>query len=227
MSIKTRIINYFDKDPWFKMSIISLIFICIPIFSYLINFANHPLSSDPANWGVFGDYIGGTINTMVSIISLIILGILTHRVGKQSNEENLKTNLLMRRIEVYDYISKYSTSIHKLRTEMILILPNITDKNKLEDNLKWIEKYHEKVVVLVELNSLLETFSFRFGKIFNYDFKQSKFDELCALSEKIKDAVTNYFNPDYEKPKTLINDYNALLDNFIKFLDDLSEELKY
>ncbi|MHC6655524.1 hypothetical protein [Aeromonas salmonicida] len=40
---------------------------------YIINFHDHSLSNDPANWGVLGDYFGGVINPILSFATLIFV----------------------------------------------------------------------------------------------------------------------------------------------------------
>ncbi len=40
---------------------------------YAENFHDHPFSGDPGDWGSLGDYLGGVINPLISMIALIFL----------------------------------------------------------------------------------------------------------------------------------------------------------
>ncbi|HBS6405092.1 hypothetical protein KPC190_00754 [Klebsiella pneumoniae] len=58
------------------INILFILFILCVFFiigSYAINFGNSPISKDPSNWGVLGDYFGGILNPLISTITLIFL----------------------------------------------------------------------------------------------------------------------------------------------------------
>jgi len=71
--------NY--KIIWF---IIGIVFIVLSIILgfYIINFHERPLSENPEEWGQFGDYLGGTLNTTTSILNLFLLAYLTIKIAK-------------------------------------------------------------------------------------------------------------------------------------------------
>ncbi|MGX1181554.1 hypothetical protein AB7M31_004622 [Pseudomonas sp. IAP-CY TE4608] len=41
--------------------------------SYIINFKNSSVSGNPADWGVLGDYFGGILNPLISLMALFFL----------------------------------------------------------------------------------------------------------------------------------------------------------
>lgn len=43
------------------------------IGAYILNFKSNTISGDPSNWGVLGDYIGGVLNPLISLFTLIFL----------------------------------------------------------------------------------------------------------------------------------------------------------
>lgn len=45
----------------------------IIIGSYILNFRNGSISNDPSDWGVLGDYFGGILNPLISMIMLFFL----------------------------------------------------------------------------------------------------------------------------------------------------------
>lgn len=61
--------------------------LCI-IIIYILNFRSNEFSKDPENWGQFGDYIGGTINSALSIINFLGLTYLTLRIVDIEEDRN-------------------------------------------------------------------------------------------------------------------------------------------
>ncbi len=51
---------------------ISFVIFLLPIILFCIKFCSYKLSENPADWGDFGDYIGGVVGTNLSIIAIII-----------------------------------------------------------------------------------------------------------------------------------------------------------
>lgn len=49
---------------------------------YIWNFHDRKLSQNPEEWGQFGDYIGGTLNTTISILNLVLITYLTIKLAK-------------------------------------------------------------------------------------------------------------------------------------------------
>jgi len=45
----------------------------IIIGSYILNFRSSPISNNPSDWGVLGDYFGGILNPLISLITLFFL----------------------------------------------------------------------------------------------------------------------------------------------------------
>ncbi len=69
---------------------VSLILAVIAILYYWIHFKNTSISNDPQNWGVFGDYFGGTLNTLFSIINVCVTIWLTVTVNKFTSKNTDK-----------------------------------------------------------------------------------------------------------------------------------------
>lgn len=53
--------------------ILGVIFFISVVASYVINFMNIPISKNPENWGVFGDYIGGLVNPLIGLVTIWLL----------------------------------------------------------------------------------------------------------------------------------------------------------
>ncbi len=67
------------------LAFVSFCILIIPTVIYLGNFGGYKLSDSPGDWGVFGDYLGGVLNPLLSIVNLIVLGYLTVFVSEQDN----------------------------------------------------------------------------------------------------------------------------------------------
>jgi hypothetical protein len=68
--------------------IFALILIIIVFFLYFYKFSdwNHLLSKSKEDWGVFGDFVGGTLNQLLSFLGLIAL-LLTLAISESSHKE--------------------------------------------------------------------------------------------------------------------------------------------
>ncbi|SEL62355.1 hypothetical protein SAMN04488505_102702 [Chitinophaga rupis] len=62
--------------------LITLLAIAAPIYYYVHDFHDLPRSSDPADWGTFGDYFGGILNPVISLLTLIITIIIAVNISK-------------------------------------------------------------------------------------------------------------------------------------------------
>ncbi len=77
-----------DKTLLAILWISSIISLFITIGAYFLKFYNSSFSNDPANWGQFGDYIGGILNPIISLLNLIILTYLSIKLVKLDDDRN-------------------------------------------------------------------------------------------------------------------------------------------
>lgn len=70
---------------WIFISIAVGLFI-ISLGTYILNFYGQSISKSSADWGTFGDFIGGTLNPMLAFLSFIAL---LHTIKLQSKELSL------------------------------------------------------------------------------------------------------------------------------------------
>lgn len=68
----------------------------IPIVIYLINFGKHEFSDNPADWGTFGDYVGGVLNPILALIGLFITVALAYLSDKWNKTSLLKQERTVR-----------------------------------------------------------------------------------------------------------------------------------
>jgi hypothetical protein len=80
------------KRIWWKIILSVIVFfcfilICNTFYYYLKTFRHSSLSDNPQNWGVFGDYFGGTLNPLFTLINICITIWLATIVNKISNNQ--------------------------------------------------------------------------------------------------------------------------------------------
>ncbi|WP_340075359.1 hypothetical protein [Leptobacterium sp. I13] len=95
--------NQISKIVW-TISILAFILSVLLFYLYFKNF-NGELSKDQTDWGVFGDYVGGVIGTLFSLIAVIfsILSIyVTLKIANYIHEKEQKFNAqrLTKEIEI-------------------------------------------------------------------------------------------------------------------------------
>lgn len=81
--------NY--KIIWIIVGIVSMLLLIILGF-YIGNFHKRNLSDSPEEWGQFGDYLGGTLNTTISILNLFLLAYLTIKIAKIEEDRTSNTS---------------------------------------------------------------------------------------------------------------------------------------
>jgi hypothetical protein len=99
--------------------IISLgVLVAVPCWFYFRKFSGYDFSDDPGKWGVFGDYIGGTLNPIISLASFLVLSYLTYQVSKQSTDENRDLILQQRRLKGYEELTECFARLLEAKLEV-------------------------------------------------------------------------------------------------------------
>ncbi len=60
-------------DKLVKVGAAAIIFALLVVAFYLVWFSKHKVSIDPSDWGAFGDYIGGLVNPVVGLATVILV----------------------------------------------------------------------------------------------------------------------------------------------------------
>ncbi|ABQ06591.1 hypothetical protein [Flavobacterium johnsoniae] len=221
--------KYFKENILFIISLISLLLLLLPIMVFLYHFGGKRFSDDLALWGTFGDFIGGTLNTVISLSSLIILGLLTHIVSKQSNEESKKINLLIRKLDCYDKLTSFLPEITAIGTDLITSTDVIMNKDLKDDvRLEHLKSFRKLTLVFREFYHFILTFDSRFGHLFEYNMTSDDFQNLLYNTNKLNnfcDAVvarkldTHIIIESGDELAVMIHYYNILIDNLKKELN--------
>lgn len=218
-----------------KIIIVFIIILVIPITTFIINFKKHSVSNLISDWGAFGDYFGGILNTIISFLSLIILGLLTYYISKQSNDENKKVNLLMRKLDSYDELTKHLPEVNQFLPNLDKSCRLLTNKfsNELIDPLEIKEEKKElfySISTFSDFYYFLYSFNARYGHLFNYDFDSENFKLLLKKGSELNDhfkSVKDSF--EFGENKYSAFEVNVLKDFFdllVKFINGIREELE-
>lgn len=221
--------DFFNENRIVSLLIIISVIIClIPITCYIIKFSGHALSDDPIVWGTFGDFLGGTINTILSMSSLVILAILTSSINKQSNAENKKNSFLLRRLDSFDQLSSYLDKIGHITIYVSTVLNEnkVTKKLSDEHDILKLKEYRHS---LIEITVYLGTFRQRYGHLYEYDFYSTEYLDLLKSSDKFKDLFDTMIliiNGKDNHKEIISDDYEKFTKKFDQVLKNLSKELK-
>ncbi|RDI05495.1 hypothetical protein [Flavobacterium sp. AG291] len=75
--------------------IATLIGIAVPVILYIINFGDEKISKSSADWGTFGDFIGGVMGTILNLITAFLSLIsvyITLKIAIRIHENEIKYN---------------------------------------------------------------------------------------------------------------------------------------
>ncbi|MVM29310.1 hypothetical protein GO755_04640 [Spirosoma sp. HMF4905] len=124
---------------------------CWVIWMYYYQFHKYGLSDNPANWGVFGDYIGGIVGSIFSIISVVLL-YYTFKEQRNSTELQKFENKYYELIKLHrDNVDELILSHEKGKKIFVILLREFREALKI---VKDINIKHQKTTdreVLIEL----------------------------------------------------------------------------
>lgn len=88
--------------PW------TIVICLIPIVVYILRFGQFALSENTADWGTFGDYIGGILNPITSFLTLLVtiyIAISINDYEKRKDEQAKKQDDIKAYLELYQYFT--------------------------------------------------------------------------------------------------------------------------
>jgi uncharacterized membrane protein len=109
--------------------------ICVVIIPWLIAFHSNPFSTAPADWGIFGDYLGGVLATIISILGFVAV-IITIRVQNEGIKAQL-AGLELDQETRDDAI--YKTQALECLEQAFLRLNDATTGRPIKDRTAWLE----------------------------------------------------------------------------------------
>ena len=87
------------------MDVATLVVVAIAVIflvfgTYFLFFLKHPISPNPAAWGQFGDFIGGTANPILSFITIVMLALTLGVQNRQLSVSSRELELSRKELEL-------------------------------------------------------------------------------------------------------------------------------
>lgn len=153
---------------------LSLLAVCIVVLApYFLVFGDNKISESPADWGVFGDYVGGIFNSIISLANLLILFYLTTYIAKQDDHNAINQY----RFEAYNATIRFFNQLNSK-----LSLDQVTEIQK-------------------EIN-LLSGYDFLFGEKFKAELLKLG-SNLNKIQQHIERAATSGEAMSFKNSRTI------------------------
>ena len=144
-----------------KVILFALVVLVAPIIIiFLLKFWNKPLSENISDWASFGDYIGGTINTIISLFTLFVTIIISYQISQledKRNEKNLEfeKRKFLRELRENEY-NNISNELNKIWT----ILSEVDREKALIGIFELYHKYSDFIEYKKHLFPIIEQSKF-------------------------------------------------------------------
>lgn len=235
----------FESMPYFhqilKFTIrykIFLLFFCVllsvPLIVYIYHFSDAKISKDPNYWGVFGDYLGGTLNPIIGLSNLVVLSYLTYLISRQSIKENKRLFFLKQKITAYsELVGSFKALNSFVRTNS-----EVSSMIKLLERVPFVEQrsqfYVQEIIKLREVSHVffdlyitLFTFKVKYGHLFQYDFRNDKFRKLLDEAKNVSDETHSYTQSVLSgNSENVRSDAHPLSDSFLNLLTDFVNQIR-
>lgn len=176
--------------------VLSIAFLVITIAVYFINF-HGPTSSNAADWGTFGDFIGGTLNPIFSLLALFAL---LATIALQNHEMELTRTELQRAAAAQERTQKeLAEQAHTLK------------KQKFEDTFfSLLDQLNLVLNNLTEYKSNTKTNRIEDIVLYFFGFEGRKYSRHCITLSASK--------PDLLTKNQILNQYFRILYQILKFI---------
>ena len=165
--------------------LIALTLVAIAIIFYWTHFKNSSISNDAKEWGEFGDYFGGTLNTLIALINVCVTIWLTITVNKFTQRNTDK------QIEAEKKVATI-----QLRHEALKELRIDLDKNY---------EVWKANINLPQNGFDCQSSVIRFSSNYSYLFDADTIDHCNDFVFKVNDVVNAILNNKSSKGKELFN----------------------
>ncbi|MCE5311936.1 MAG: hypothetical protein LLF86_02150 [Nitrospiraceae bacterium] len=189
--------------------VITATLLIIPSVVYFFSFHSNGISKDPANWGVFGDYL----NPFVALANLVVLVFLAYLASQFEDKRNKKTLDLQKKIQFNEIrYNAYKDILEALYT--------------FDGALKhYTYEKHESLELIISRAKIER--AFKASTYFFIDFKHpDTTNELLVLSLEIYNLFNSYFKENNEPQKkqlfeqilNKINTFSTIRNQYIDLL---------
>lgn len=117
------------------MIVVSCLLVVVGV--YLVKFGGRPFSNSPADWGVFGDYIGGTLNSLFSFFSFLAL---LYTIHLQQKELALTRAELHASTKAQTESSIFAGKQNEITIQQLITAQNNEKKNDIYNLIKLVDE---------------------------------------------------------------------------------------
>ncbi|EAA9294201.1 hypothetical protein P4464_002029 [Salmonella enterica] len=151
------------------------------IMIYINNFYNFRISKDPSDWGALGDYFGGLLNPLISIITLFFVA----KAYLTQKEELRKMELSADKLDkLRENATQAQISLAESYLEQVKISNNTSRINllssKISSSYKLIELYHHEMDRVTEATNKNRIFISMYGEEKSQDQEQKSYRTKVA-----------------------------------------------
>jgi len=231
--------NNDENKKYIKNSLLTIaVIIATIILAYIINFYRQDVSKSSADWGAFGDYLGGVLNPVIALASLIVLGYISILISRNDSDEKLefykkeqaekhKYFMLEKRIEVFQELNnlvektKNASSTARTHVKVNKVLLNRDDVQKL-----MTDSVFNLISTFKGLKIGLENADLKYGYLFIYDFSNNDVTSLIKLlSISIKGFEGSLSEEKKDSDKYPLSHESKVKELISKILTDIGKEL--
>ncbi len=227
----------------FIMCILFFLILLIPSLFYIYKFKSLQLSDSTADWGTFGDFFGGVTNTIISLMSLIILAYISWMVSKLTAKENKHLLIFEKRNEAFNELMRYIPKINvtpRVLRNKIRVLEKVCEAARNVKNIDQIEfleskiiskteEIYEKILIFHEYHHFLFNYKARYNHLFEYNFDCIEYKKLISTSSEFCERIDESFK-NIESERTIELSIQELFDLHMtylaKFINSIKEELE-
>lgn len=198
------------------MAISCVVLYLIPNLIYWLNFREQLISDKSADWGVYGDFIGGSLNPFLQILSIAALIYLTYTVS-HVEDKRAKANIEAQKIITLTQMRGNAV------VEISKLLDMVTDTILGTANKTIHQNPHITLgIVSYKITTFKENYYYLFEKLYTEEFLTKYYYPLDKLSEDLFDFYTSAFGTERGDLMTLLESYgdarSALLKEMNKFI---------
>ncbi len=173
---------------------VSILFCGWTVLRYYFQFNENAISNDPDKWGVFGDYVGGIVGSIFSLISVVLI-YFTFREQRKTSERDKFENKYYELIKLHrDNVAEIQLGEGNGKKTFVLILREFREALKI---VKDISRSHSKTfenAKLIELAYLTIFYgtgpnSTRVLKSSLPEYEKDFLDELTDTLHAKKDEI--------------------------------------
>lgn len=195
-----------SKKNYFIILILILVSI-IPFFlAFFYNFKDQTISRSIGDWASFGDYIGGTLNTFLSLLILLSTVYIAFQLNKFDNERNEKTiqferNIFLRELREREY--------DKISQELDTLWEIVTNQDKNYGTAQLFRVYNRYASFRKYKKHLFQNLD---DKVF------IELDDFINNAHKYyleNDIIIMQKIPQYAQMSTLIDEFHFKLQSFL------------